>query len=159
MAKGAITAAKKETTHSLNHPPYSEMICEAISQLKDRSGSSQPAISNFIQHKYEAELPQNFKKLVSLQLKRLVKSDKLLKIKNSYKISSAEKLELASKESEKPKEKKPKKIEKMKRLSQVKTPDALKKVNKDAKMKKLSEVKTPDWLNQKKQNKVRPLNK
>ncbi|XP_022759681.1 histone H1-like [Durio zibethinus] len=149
MAKATVDSAKRETktsnssTSSL-HPPYLEMICEAISTLKDRTGSSQPAIAKFIEDKYNKMLPPNFKKLLSVQLKKFVNSEKLVKVKNSYKISSTEKLKLAIKETQNkkgtaknnsstPKENAAKKVSKKsvktKRLSQVKTPEGLKRQN------------------------------
>ncbi|KAF5936629.1 hypothetical protein HYC85_024135 [Camellia sinensis] len=121
------------------HPPYLQMISEAISSLKDRTGSSQPAIAKFMEEKYSSLLPPNFKKMLSIQLKRFVKSEKLVKIKNSYKVSASENVKLVAaaaasiKESEKKKTDKAvvkKNGEKTKRLSQVKTPEALKKKKK-----------------------------
>ncbi|KAL2510506.1 Histone H1.2 [Abeliophyllum distichum] len=60
--------------------------------MKDRTGSSQPAIAKFIEENYTSNLPTNFKKILSAQLKRFVKSEKLVKVKNSYKISPSEKV-------------------------------------------------------------------
>ncbi|GMJ09208.1 hypothetical protein HRI_004590000 [Hibiscus trionum] len=167
MAKPAVASTNKETKPL--HPPYLEMIGEAISTLKDRTGSSQPAIAKFIEDKYSKTLPPNFKKLLSVQLKKFVKSEKLVKLNNSYKISSTENLKLptqkegtvAKNKSPKPKEKAAKKVSeksvKSKRLSQVKTPEALKKAKKDgkkkpvsgSKVKRLSQVKTPEGLRRK----------
>ncbi|EEF47314.1 histone H1 [Ricinus communis] len=167
MAKGTVAVKSKATKNSppaLNHPPYFEMISEAISTLKERTGSSQPAIAKFIEHKYKTQLPPNFKKQLSVQLKKFVKSEKLDKIKNSYKISSTEKLKLVIREAQKPKSAlAPKeKAARTKRLGQVKTPDVLKKKakknNKDvkgAKMKRLSQVKTPDGFDKKQNSKAR----
>ncbi|KAK8693797.1 hypothetical protein V6N13_071366 [Hibiscus sabdariffa] len=174
MAKAAASSKNKESlTSKLPHPPYLEMICEAISTLKDRTGSSQPAIAKFIEDKYGKMLPPNFNKLLSVQLNKFVKSEKLVKLKNSYKISSTEKLKLviddtqkkkegtAKNKSPKPKEKAAKKVSeksvKTKRLSQVKTPEALKKAKNDvkkkpvsgSKVKRLSQVKTPEGLKRK----------
>ena len=110
------------------------MISEAITEMKDRSGSSQPAIAKLMEEHYAKQLPPNFKKNLSIQLKRLVKSDKLVKVKNSYKISAAEKAKKTAKaapEKASSKEKKDvEKAKKTKRLSQVKTPEALKKKSK-----------------------------
>ncbi|WRX09331.1 Linker histone H1/H5 [Theobroma cacao] len=172
MAKATVASTKKGTKTSNAsptslHPPYLEMICEAISTLKDRTGSSQPAMAKFIEDKYNKMLPSNFKKLLSVQLKKFVKSEKLVKVKNSYKISSTEKLKLAIKETQKKKgtaknkastsQKAANKVSvksvKTKRLSPVKTPDALKKAKKKVKkpvsglkLKRLSQVKTPEGL-------------
>ncbi|KAM7527015.1 hypothetical protein LguiB_030425 [Lonicera macranthoides] len=138
------------------HPPYLKMITEAIS-LRDRTGSSQPAIVKFIEDKYNKQLPPNFRKILSVQLKKFVKSEKLFKVKNSYKVSSDfSTTELTTKTKKVPKKPKEvannaveKRVLKTKRLSQVKTPEVLKKSNlssigsKAGKMKKLDEVKTP----------------
>ncbi|KAF5455329.1 hypothetical protein F2P56_024919, partial [Juglans regia] len=135
MAKATVAVGNKDKTL---HPPYFEMISEAILTLKDRTGSSQQAIAKFAEEKYKKVLPPNFKKVLSVQLKRFVKSERLVKIKNSFKVSSTEKVKLAVKEKETHKKKDnstktrkavtPKKIAekkgvKTKRLSQVKTPE------------------------------------
>ncbi|KAH0657383.1 hypothetical protein KY289_026131 [Solanum tuberosum] len=130
------TAMKASNSSPNVHPPYFQMITEAITSLKDRNGTSQPAIAKFMEAKHKEFLPPNFKKLLSVQLKKFVESEKLFKINNSYKISANLQKE------------------KMKRLSQVKTPEALKKNvsttpaagKTDGKMKRLSQVKTPERL-------------
>ncbi|XP_044499240.1 histone H1-like [Mangifera indica] len=81
-AKKAASAPKKLRAH----PPYSEMINEAITALKERTGSSQIAIAKFIEEKQKANLPNNFKKLLLVQLKKLVADGKLVKVKNSFKL-------------------------------------------------------------------------
>ncbi|RDX81870.1 hypothetical protein CR513_37406, partial [Mucuna pruriens] len=143
--------AKKKSPSPALHPPYLEMIADAISSLKERTGSSQPAIAKFMEDKHSKALPPNFRKLLSVQLKKLVQSEKLFKVKNSYKLSSS-------------KETAPK--EKTKRLSQIKTPQALKKkapnkkkfvsvvvaASEGRKVKRLSQVKTPEALKMKKPN-------
>ncbi|MCL7046491.1 hypothetical protein MKW94_016742 [Papaver nudicaule] len=90
------------------------MIIEAISSLKERTGSSQRAIAKFIEEKYVTGLPSNFKKIISMQLKKFVKFEKLVKVKNSYKISVTEKSKnvvVTSGEVKEKKEKKAKEIE------------------------------------------------
>ncbi|KAJ4967951.1 hypothetical protein NE237_014652 [Protea cynaroides] len=94
MAKATAKPTSKSISEKksiLLHPPYSQMITEAISSLKDRTGSSLPAIAKFIAENYGTGLPSNFKKILSVQLKKLAKSERLVKVKNSYKISAAEK--------------------------------------------------------------------
>ncbi|PON72439.1 Histone H [Trema orientale] len=173
MAKGSAVIAKKDIKSSnftpAQHPPYFEMISEAISTLKERNGSSQQAITQIIEEKYEKVLPPNFKKLVSVQLNEFVKSERLVKVKSSFKISSTEKLKPVVNDNPKtkkkktasspppppPKEKSSRKEVKTKRLSQVKTPEVLKKSSSGAsKMKPLSRVKTPEGLKQKTNSKV-----
>ncbi|GFY97767.1 winged-helix DNA-binding transcription factor family protein [Actinidia rufa] len=73
------------------HPPYVEMIKEAIVALNERTGSSQIAIAKFIEEKQKAHLPLNFKKLLLVQLKKLVASGKLVKVKNSFKLAATAK--------------------------------------------------------------------
>ncbi|KAG6409970.1 hypothetical protein SASPL_128014 [Salvia splendens] len=153
-AKKDSTKKNDDSSHSSLHPPYFQMISEAITEMKERSGSSQPAIAKLMEEHYAKQLPPNFKKNLSIQLKRLVKSDKLVKVKNSYKISAAEKAKKPAKAApEKPqsekassKEKKDgEKAKKTKRLSQVKTPEALRKKTKarsgDEKLKKATPAK------------------
>ncbi|KAF9688138.1 hypothetical protein SADUNF_Sadunf02G0166000 [Salix dunnii] len=177
MAKPTASGPIKSTTTTnapSSPPPYFKMITEAITALKDRTGSSQPAIAKFIEEKYKkSSLPSNFKKVLSVQLKKFVKSERLVKCKNSYKISSTEKLKLGIKETQKkegaskralttPDKKAAEKISEKgvqtRRLSQVKTPEVFKKGKKEvraAKMKRLSQVKTPDGF--KKQKKSTPM--
>ena len=91
------------------HPTYQDMVKAAVLALKDRTGSSVPAISKFISATYK--LPANFKKVLSTQLKNLVKSGKLLKVKASYKLG--EELKKAPKKPKKkaaPKKKVAKKV-------------------------------------------------
>ncbi|KAF5752361.1 histone H1-like [Tripterygium wilfordii] len=81
-SKKTTTAVKKPRSH----PPYSEMIKEAIMVLKERTGSSRIAIAKFIEEKQKPNLPPNFKKLLLVQLKKLVAAEKLIKVKNSFKL-------------------------------------------------------------------------
>ena len=69
------------------HPKYEDMVKAAILALKDRNGSSVPAIAKYVGSNFK--LPGNFKKILSTQLKNLVKSGKLVKVKASYKLGEA----------------------------------------------------------------------
>ncbi|KAJ6405716.1 hypothetical protein OIU84_013641 [Salix udensis] len=71
-----------------SHPPYEEMIKDAIVTLKEKTGSSQYAITKFLEEKHK-QLPSNFKKLLLFHLKKLVISDKIVKVKGSFKLPSA----------------------------------------------------------------------
>ncbi|KAH7285027.1 hypothetical protein KP509_33G008300 [Ceratopteris richardii] len=64
------------------------MISEAIVALQERSGSSQQAIAKTIEAKHQSALTPNFRKTLSVQLKRLSENGQLVKLKNSYKLSS-----------------------------------------------------------------------
>lgn len=73
------------------------MISDAVVTLKERNGSSHYVIRKFIQDKHKDHLPANFKKMLLMQLKKLVSSDKLFKVKASYKLPSAAKTIAAAK--------------------------------------------------------------
>ncbi|KAK9865253.1 hypothetical protein WJX84_009966 [Apatococcus fuscideae] len=81
------------------HPPYVELVKEAIVSLKDRNGSSQQAIRKFVGDKHP-HLPQGWEKTLSLQLKRLAEGGKLNKVKASYKLGDS--LKTAAKPKKKP---------------------------------------------------------
>ncbi|XP_051184336.1 uncharacterized protein [Lolium perenne] len=86
------SAAKPKTAAAgASHPPYFEMIKEAIAALKDRTGSSSVAIAKFIDEKHGKSLPANFKKILSVQLRGSAAKGKLVKVKASYKLSDAAK--------------------------------------------------------------------
>ncbi|KAH0464650.1 hypothetical protein IEQ34_007436 [Dendrobium chrysotoxum] len=86
---------KKKKTSKLHerstHPTYLEMIGEAITSLKERTGSSQYAIAKFIEVKHKAHLPSNFSKVLLVQLRKFAASGKLTKVKNSYKLPATTK--------------------------------------------------------------------
>lgn len=141
---------KKPKSHSnpASHPTYVEMIVEAIISLKDRTGSSQHAIAKCIEAKHKAGLTANFKKILSIQLKRLSQSGQLVKVKNSYKLSDKLKkpVKPAGKTTTKPKSKKPAGISKPKAKTS-------KKVN-TPKTAKTEKAKTPATTNHAKASKV-----
>eukprot|EP00475_Leptophrys_vorax_P042457 TRINITY_DN80032_c0_g1_i1.p1 TRINITY_DN80032_c0_g1~~TRINITY_DN80032_c0_g1_i1.p1 ORF type:complete len:211 (-),score=85.05 TRINITY_DN80032_c0_g1_i1:267-899(-) len=70
-----------------SHPKYIEMVKEAIVALKERTGSSLYAISKFIEQKHP-DLPANWKKTLTVQLRNLAKSGKLVKVKASFKLGN-----------------------------------------------------------------------
>ncbi|KAD3068592.1 hypothetical protein R6Q59_017386 [Mikania micrantha] len=84
VKKARKPSAPKTKSPAL-HPPYFEMIKDAIVTLKERTGSSPQAISKFIEGKYK-NLPSNFRKLLSTQLKKNVAAGKLVKVKASFKL-------------------------------------------------------------------------
>ncbi|GAV84928.1 Myb_DNA-binding domain-containing protein/Linker_histone domain-containing protein [Cephalotus follicularis] len=67
-----------------NAPRYNAMVFEAIASIKDKNGSDISAIVNFIEQRHE--VPQNFRKLLSSRLRRLVAQGKLEKVQKCYKI-------------------------------------------------------------------------
>jgi len=66
------------------HPPYAEMIRDAIVTLKERGGSSLPAIKKCIVGKHK--LPEGWEKKLSLHLKKMTAEGKLTKVKASWKL-------------------------------------------------------------------------
>ncbi|GAV78987.1 Linker_histone domain-containing protein, partial [Cephalotus follicularis] len=75
---------------TLNHPPYAEMICEAIGALKERNGSSKRAIAKYIEKVYTTtNLPPTHSALLTHHLKRLKNNGQLVMVKKSYKLSPA----------------------------------------------------------------------
>jgi histone H1/5 len=69
------------------HPTYEVMVKAAIVSLKERSGSSTQAIAKYLAATYT--LPDGWKKVLATQVKNLLKSEKLLKVKNSFKLGEA----------------------------------------------------------------------
>ncbi|CAL1382839.1 unnamed protein product [Linum trigynum] len=79
--------AVKKPRAARNYPSFEEMISDAIVALKERTGSSQIAITKYIEDKHK-NLPPNFRKMLLFQLKRLVAAEKLVKVKASFKLPS-----------------------------------------------------------------------
>ncbi|XP_077219936.1 telomere repeat-binding factor 1-like isoform X2 [Tasmannia lanceolata] len=66
-------------------PSLDNLILEAITNLKERSGSNKTAITIYIKDHYWAS--PNFKRLVFAKLKDLTSSGKLIKVKRNYRIA------------------------------------------------------------------------
>ncbi|EYU20524.1 hypothetical protein ABFS82_08G099900 [Erythranthe guttata] len=88
--------SKKTATKTASHPPYFEMIKEAVLALKEKSGSSPYAIAKYMEDKHKGVLPPNFRKILGLQLKNSAAKGKLIKIKASYKLSETGKKDKAA---------------------------------------------------------------
>ncbi|KAK2634244.1 hypothetical protein Ddye_029036 [Dipteronia dyeriana] len=58
-------------THTPNHPPYASMILKAISESDEQGGSSEEAISTFIEAEYD-DLPIPHTSLLSHHLQKLI---------------------------------------------------------------------------------------
>lgn len=67
-----------------NAAKYNVMIYEALSTLKEPNGLDSNAIATFIEQRQD--VPQNFKRMLSSRLRRLVQQDKLEKVQNCYRI-------------------------------------------------------------------------
>ncbi|XP_028790270.1 histone H1 [Neltuma alba] len=85
QSKSKKSAVARKPKSSPSHPPFAEMITDAIASLKDRTGSSQYAITKFIEEKHK-HLPPTFRKLLLNNLKKSVAAGKLVKVKNSFKL-------------------------------------------------------------------------
>ncbi|PKA52372.1 Histone H1.2 [Apostasia shenzhenica] len=88
-SKAKKPSAPRKARSPPAHPPYLEMVGEAITSLKERTGSSQYAIAKFIEDKHGNKLPPNFRKMLLVQLRKLSASGKLTKVKHSFKFPSA----------------------------------------------------------------------
>ncbi|GFY80447.1 hypothetical protein Acr_01g0002560 [Actinidia rufa] len=77
----------------------SSMIKDALMSSKEKSGSSPYAIAKFMEQKFSAVLPANFRKILGVQLKNSVAKGKLIKIKASYKLSETDQTKPKSKPS------------------------------------------------------------
>merc|ERR1712224_644049 len=84
--KGCQEHQQEDEEGRPSHPPYADMVKAAIVALKDRTGSSAVAIAKYLDGNYK--LPETYKKSLSLTLKKLVESGKLVKVKASYKLGS-----------------------------------------------------------------------
>ncbi|KAK6924458.1 Linker histone H1/H5, domain H15 [Dillenia turbinata] len=103
---------KPRAPKTASHPPYFQMIKEALMALNEKSGSSPYAIGKYMEEKHKAVLPANFKKMLALQLKNSAAKGKLIKIRASYMLSESNaKVPQAKKERTVAKTKKEKKTE------------------------------------------------
>ncbi|CAN4083408.1 unnamed protein product [Withania somnifera] len=82
-------AKKPKSAKTVTHPPYFQMIKEALMALNEKGGSSPYAVAKYMEDKHKDELPANFRKILGLQLKNSVAKGKLIKIKASFKLSEA----------------------------------------------------------------------
>ncbi|XP_065853046.1 histone H1 [Euphorbia lathyris] len=130
----AAREKKPKQPKTASHPPYFQMIKEAVTALNEKSGSSPYAIAKYMEEKHKAVLPANFKKILGLQLKNSAARGKLIKIKASYKLSETGK-KGGNNEMEKNKKKKP---QGGRRISRRKTRSVNKKTEAAAKKPKKS---------------------
>ncbi|XP_047944366.1 telomere repeat-binding factor 4-like isoform X2 [Salvia hispanica] len=70
-----------------NSKKYNEMILEALSSIKDRNGPDFVSVLRFIEKKYE--VPQNFRRLLSVKLRKFILQGTVEKVQNRYKIKHA----------------------------------------------------------------------
>ena len=68
-------------------PSYDQLVLQAVAALKERGGSSVPAIAKWIKANKKDATDSNIK----VAVKRCLKGGKLDKVKNSFKLSGAAK--------------------------------------------------------------------
>lgn len=105
------------------HPPTSSMVVAAIKALKERGGSSLPAIKKYIAANYKVDVVK-LSPFIRKALKKGVEKKTLVQVKASYKLGKEDKPKV--KKPKKKKVKKPKKP-KAKKVKKVKTPKKAKK--------------------------------
>ncbi|KAJ7944188.1 Histone h1 [Quillaja saponaria] len=93
---------KPKQAKTASHPPYFLMIKEALLALNEKGGSSPYAIAKYMEEKQKAVLPENFRKILAVQLKNSAAKGKLVKVRASYKLSEAGKKEKAASKEKKP---------------------------------------------------------
>ncbi|WVZ09254.1 hypothetical protein V8G54_013784 [Vigna mungo] len=148
-AKEKKTKAPKEKkpkqAKTAAHPPYFQMIKEALVALNEKGGSSPYAIAKYMEEKHKSVLPANFKKILGLQLKNQAARGKLLKIKASYKLSeTAKKEKKETKANAEKKESRPKRSRRATTAAPTsKKTEAVKKAGKKVGPKKSKKVSTP----------------
>merc|ERR1712018_1051845 len=74
------------------HPPTASMVKAAIMTLKERKGSSLPAIKKYIASNYKYDVVKNAR-FINKALKKLSEDGALTKVKGSFKISAKAKEE------------------------------------------------------------------
>ncbi|KAG8083541.1 hypothetical protein GUJ93_ZPchr0015g6672 [Zizania palustris] len=92
MGKPASRASKAPSAPKPKANP--SMIKEAITALKERTGSSSRAIAKHMEEKHGVSLPANYKKILSVRLRGFAAKGELVKVKASYKLSDAGKKHL-----------------------------------------------------------------
>merc|ERR1711963_1140034 len=119
MVDSPKKAVAKKPKAAPAHPPTSTMIAESIKALKERNGSSVPAIKKYIAANYKCDVV----KLAPFIRKALKKGEidkKLVQIKASYKLAKEEKKPKAKKPAAKKAKKPAKKV--AKKTAAKKTP-------------------------------------
>ena len=79
------TTGKKTTKAPASHPPVAVMVTEAITALKERNGSSLPAIKKYVAGHFVCDVDR-LAPFIRKFLKKAVGEGKLKQIKASYKV-------------------------------------------------------------------------
>ena len=108
MSAAAKSPAKKAAKPKAKaaHPPTSQMVLAAVKALKERNGSSLPAIKKYIAANYKVDVVK-LAPFIKKALKSLTEKGKLVQTKGKG-ASGSFKVAAAAKAEKKPKAKKPK---------------------------------------------------
>merc|ERR1712045_300197 len=120
-AAAAKPAKAKKPAKKAEHPPSGVMVLAAVKALKDKKGSSLPAIKKYIAANYKVDVAK-ISPFIRKAIKKLMGDKKLIQTKASFKAAKEEK----PKKVKKPKAKKPK-AKKPKKTAAKKTPKKAKK--------------------------------
>merc|ERR1711935_118888 len=122
---GAPKVAKvKKPAKKAEHPPSAVMVLAAVKALKDKKGSSLPAIKKYIAANYKVDVVK-VSPFIRKAIKKLVEGKKIVEVKASFKAVKEEKPKV--KKAKKPKAKKPKAKKTAKKTAKAKTPKKAKK--------------------------------
>merc|ERR1712061_904817 len=83
-------AVAKKPKAKPTHPPTSSMVVAAIKALKERGGSSLPAIKKYIAANYKVDVVK-LSPFIRKALKKGVEKKTLVQVKASYKLGKVEK--------------------------------------------------------------------
>ncbi|XP_008806863.1 single myb histone 4-like isoform X1 [Phoenix dactylifera] len=83
----AMVNPTKNSHDGKNPPRYTAMISEALVAMQKQNGSEIGAICSFIEKKHE--VPQNFRRLLSSKLRRLVAQNKIEKVQKGYRLKDS----------------------------------------------------------------------
>lgn len=97
LADALVSSDSPKETKSLG-PRYTDMVLDAIVDLNSPTGASSSDIASFI----EANnlVPANFRRLLRLKLKDMVKEGSLTKVKDNYKVYAPEEVDEGNQSSE-----------------------------------------------------------
>merc|ERR1712088_122595 len=118
-------AKAKKPAKKAEHPPSAVMVLAAVKALKDKKGSSLPAIKKYIAANYKVDVVK-VSPFIRKAIKKLVEGKKIVKVKASFKAVKEEKPKKVKK-AKKPKAKKPKAKKTAKKTAKAKTPKKAKK--------------------------------
>merc|ERR1712018_701814 len=107
-AAAAKPAKAKKPAKKAEHPPSGVMVLAAVKALKDKKGSSLPAIKQYIAANYKVDVAK-ISPFIRKAIKKLVADKKLIQTKASFKAAKEEKPKVKKPKAKKPKAKKPKK--------------------------------------------------